>query len=460
MTESDSTKTMRTVLDACADCDICRYLMDESCLMFPELYRLYDVERETGSPVKGDDLRKLSELCTFCGLCPCPNIRAVVIQSKTEQVLKDGVLLNVRLLSDVQRLGKWGSLMSTLVNTALSFSPIPRLVKKIVGIHPKRSLPRLAGESFFAWARRKGLNRESNSHPRVAYFAGCTAGYLFPEVGRAAVAVLLHNGVSVHVPPQQCCGMPTLLEGDKPTTLERLQFNLEILLQTVRKGYDLVSSCPTCGYLMKILLREKAYFSKAYQETVAADIDEILVPDRKAGNEGFIRIKKSMYQNILKDDSYFSSLDPLKRIALSESFTDIGEYLRDLHHEKFLNPHFGKIEGRMVYYAPCHQREQEIESPYPRLLAMIPGLTIQPVGSATDCCGMGGSLGFKEGFHEASVSLGKTLTRKIQAAKPNAVITDCLSCRLQFQHMMPYTVYHPLEIVAQSYKNAEIRDEK
>ncbi|RKY10798.1 MAG: FeS-binding protein, partial [Planctomycetota bacterium] len=79
-------KTVRSVLDACTDCDICRFLMDESCLLFPELYRLYDKEKEEGHPVSEDELQRLSELCTLCGLCPCPNIRGDVIQAKTERV--------------------------------------------------------------------------------------------------------------------------------------------------------------------------------------------------------------------------------------------------------------------------------------------------------------------------------------------------------------------------------------
>ncbi len=34
--------TIREIVDACADCDVCRHLMDSSCLLFPELYRLID----------------------------------------------------------------------------------------------------------------------------------------------------------------------------------------------------------------------------------------------------------------------------------------------------------------------------------------------------------------------------------------------------------------------------------
>lgn len=449
-------KAFRGALDTCADCDICRFLMAESCLFFPELYRLYDKEKETGVVVQNAELQKLSDLCTLCGLCPCANIRADLIRGKAERVRKEGMPLSIRLLADAQRFGRYGSMAPKVVNYLLSFTPINRAVKKFIRIHPQRNLPKIADESFFTWARKRELDREPDKLPRAAYFAGCTAGYIFPEVARATVAVLAHNGVSVYVPPQQCCGMPTLLEGDEHTTLERMRSNLETLLKTAHAGYELVCSCPTCGYLMKILLGEKACFSEAYQRSVNAGVDEILVPDRKSGNDNFVCLKKSMYAKILKDDGYFSSFDPLDRIALSEKIMDMGEYLDRLYREKLLNTRFGRLDGQMVYYAPCHQREQGIDSPYEKLLALIPGLTIKPIGGAMDCCGMGGSLGFKEAFHEASVKLGKPLMQKIQAANPSAIITDCLSCRLQFQQMLPFPVLHPLSIISRAYEAAGV----
>jgi glycerol-3-phosphate dehydrogenase subunit C len=451
----DAEKTIRSVVDACADCDSCRFLMDKSCLLFPELYRLYDKEKEEGKPVNEAKLRDLAELCTLCGLCPCPDIRADVIRGKTQRVSKEGMQIGVRLLADVQFFARLGGLMPRLVNAVMRIKPIADILKKIAGIHAQRDIPLIAQESFFAWARRKGLDRKRDQQRKVAYFAGCTAGYLFPEVARATVNVLEHNGISVYVPPQDCCGMPTLLEGDEPTTLRRVRSNLETLLNAVREGYDLVCSCPTCGFLMKMLLRERAFYSEAYQRSIKAGTDEIKIPDSKAGKTGFTCLKKSMYQAILKDDSYFSGLDPLDRIALSEKITDLGEYLDRLYRDKRLNIHFGKLQGHMVYFAPCHQREQEIGTPYENLLQLIPGLSIKRVGSAMDCCGMGGSLGFKKNFHKISINLGQPLMEKIKKAEPEAIITECLSCRLQFTHALPYPVLHPIELISQAYEAEE-----
>jgi glycerol-3-phosphate dehydrogenase subunit C len=415
---------------------------------------LYDREKAHGRVVSQDELRRLSECCTLCGLCPCFDIRTDVIRSKAAWVRANGMPLALRLLADVQRLGRLGALAPGILNWFLSFAPVRRSAQKIAGIHPQRRLPGLPGESFFKWARRHGLDQAPGQGPKIAYFAGCTAGYLFPEVARAAVAVMGHNGISVLVPPQQCCGMPTLLEGDDETTFHRVRANLETLLDAVQEGFEIVCSCPTCGYLMKVLLRERAFYAEAYQQAVGAGADEIKVPDASAPGDGFVRLKKSIYRNILTDDGYFAALDPLKRISLAEKVFDLGEYLDRLDRQKRLNTDFGKLKGRMVYYAPCHQREQGIGSPYEALLARIPGLAVVRVGGAMDCCGMGGSLGYKQSFHEKSITLGRPLMEKIQAAAPEAIVTDCLSCRLQFQQLLPYPVCHPLEILVRAYKAA------
>lgn len=111
--------TIRGVLDGCADCDTCRFLMDECCLFFPELYRLYDREKEQGIVAGKQDLRRLSELCTLCGLCPCPEIPMQVIQSKTERVRAEGMPLAINLLADMQRFGRLGLLAPKVINRML-----------------------------------------------------------------------------------------------------------------------------------------------------------------------------------------------------------------------------------------------------------------------------------------------------------------------------------------------------
>ena len=75
------------------------------------------------------------------------------------------------------------------------------------------------------------------------------------------------------------------------------------------------------------------------------------------------------------------------------------------------------------------------------------GLFMDVVDGPYDCCGMGGNMGFKKGFHEASLRLAAPVLKKIRTLNPDGIVTDCLSCRLQFRHALPYPVHHPMEIL-------------
>jgi len=430
---------LQRLFNGCTDCDICRFLMDESCLFFPEIYRRYDEALETRRMPDSNALRDLTERCTLCGLCPCPDVRANMIRAKADRVRDEGLEPGARALSDIHTFGRLSRRAPRLVNALLSTPMARRFLAKVFDVHPARFLPPLAAEDFFRWAARRGLDRKPplrEGSRRVAYFTGCTAAYLFPEVARAVATVLGHAGVDLYVPPQECCGMPTVVEGDMARSLRRIRANMAVLTGLADEGFDIVCSCPTCGYFLKVILKENACLSTG---CMGAGTHAKPSPAHFGASS-------------LADDA-FAALDPGERIRLSECVFDVGEYLARLRAEGRFRPAFRPLSGRWVYYAPCHQREQGIGTPYLGMLQDIPGLNLQPVGSSTDCCGMGGSLGYKKAFHEASLQLGASLMKKIQKAAPEAIVTDCLSCRLQFRYVLGLPVYHPVEVLAAAWSS-------
>ena len=448
--------TARMVVDACSDCDVCRFLMDTDCLMFPELYRLYDKEVETGEVITSEELRNLVDLCNYCALCPCPNIRADIIKAKTEFIDRDGLAFGVRTLEDVERVAKMCGMLPRLTNFISQNKVTGKILKASAGIHPERRIPEFPHENFTQWARKKGLNKlpQKQQNRKIAYFAGCTANYLFPEVAKSVVKFFQLNGFDVYYPEQKCCGMPSLLEGDRKLTLNFIRSNIEHLLEAVDNGYQIVCSCSTCGFMLRNILPEDAYLSEEYQASVGAEKGALKIPVGKAsvnpGGREFNVVNKTMYQKIIEKESYFSTISPLKRIKLAESTFDLGEYLAYLLKSDELEPAFSSVSGRMVYFPPCHLREQDIGRPYVDLLKMIPGLTLEPIKEELLCCGMAGIMGFKQGFHEASVHLGNRLMEKIKEIDPERIITDCLSCRLQFNQLTPYSVMHPIELLSKA----------
>jgi glycerol-3-phosphate dehydrogenase subunit C len=282
-------------------------------------------------------------------------------------------------------------------------------------------------------------------------------------VAKSAVDVLERNGIEVYYPEQQCCGMPSLLEGDRELTLEFARFNVPRLLEAAKAGYDIVCSGPTCGYLIKHVLREGAYFSPEYLDSTTSDDGRFIeVPMFGArtgkGEGGFYHVAK-IWREALKDEGYFSSFKPADRILIAASAYDMGEYLRQLHREGQLDAGFGPVALKAAYYPPCHLREQKIGKPYQELLEMIPELSVESVDGLY-CCGNAGIMGFKEEFHKRSIRIGSSLLAKLRGLEPEVIATDCLSCRIQFNQMTDYKVLHPVEIMRLSYEGFQAKGKR
>jgi glycerol-3-phosphate dehydrogenase subunit C len=180
-------------------CEVCREHMEEDCLFFPEMYRLHGLAEETGTPPDEKALASLVDLCTLCGLYPCQDIRMLVLKAKAARAENKKPPLSARLLSDAQQAGRLGTAFSAVINPLNRLKPVSAMAKKILDIHPERSLPAFPGESFFVWAQKKGLTapvkNPSRDGSKVAYFAGCSTGYLFSGVAKAAVGLLKQNGI-------------------------------------------------------------------------------------------------------------------------------------------------------------------------------------------------------------------------------------------------------------------------
>jgi glycerol-3-phosphate dehydrogenase subunit C len=207
--------------------------------------------------------------------------------------------------------------------------------------------------------------------------------------------------------------------------------------------------------MLKNLLKEGAYYSTEYQQTVG-DKAHLKVPSGKdlldgRREEGFVVLQKSIYGKILKDEGYFSTFSARDRIRIAEHTYDLGEYLQILQERGDLPSPDSSISGKLVYFPPCHGREQNIGRPYTKILSQIPHLHLESIDGHFYCCGMAGIMGFKREFHESSVHLGRRLMDKIEQIHPDRIVTDCLSCRLQFNQCLPYPVAHPVEILRETF---------
>lgn len=480
---------LRYEINKCRTCEACQTLLNFSCVVFPEMFRLVDKERETGKKISTDELRELVNLCNFCAACPCLDIRAAIMNAKTEYMENNGLGFKIRAIENVERLGKLGGAFPQLTNFLLKYEATRRLIGKAVGIHRDRKIPSLPKESFPDWIKRqeKNIEAESKVKKKVAYFVGCSARYFFPVVPKTVVEVFERNGIEVYYLEQQCCGMPAMLEGDRKLTLEFARFNVPRLAEAVEEGYDIVCSCPTCGYMLKNVLRVGAYFSSEYRDLVKSSDGFVKIPIGESPLSstygGFVLFPVELFKGMLRDEGYFSSISPKKRIMVAENTYDLGEYLIMLHKRGELDARLGPVSVRATYYPPCHLREQRIGRqrlvsipstpflfpshlreqrigrPYEYLLGLIPELSLDTI-NGDYCCGNAGIMGFKEEFHQLSIKIASRLIAKIKSMNPEVLVTDCLSCRMQFNQLTRYRVLHPIQIIKESYSNYQEQAER
>lgn len=448
---------LRDEINKCRNCEACKSLLDLSCVVFPEMFRLADEERETGKKISTHELRYLANLCNFCAMCPCPDIRAAIMNAKTEYVEKHGLSFRIRAIENVERIGKLGSAIPQLTNFLLQTHVTGDLTKKTLGLHRNRKVPIFPKENLSAWLKsrhNKRIRHRAKDKKKVAYFAGCTARYFFPEIPKAVIDILERNGIEVVFLEQQCCGMPSLLEGDRKLTLEFARFNVARLAKAVEDGYQIVCSCPTCGFMLKNVLKVGAHRFSKYRGSADAHDGFVKIPVGGGVLYSvygpFIEVPEVLLETMLRDDGYFSSISQRLRIMVSENTFDLGEFLRTLHMQGEFDTSLGPVSVRVAYYPPCHLREQRMGRPYEYLLNLIPKLSVKTI-TGDYCCGNAGIMGFKQEFHHLSIKIASRLIAKIKTLKPEVIATDCLSCRMQFNQLINYKVLHPVQMIKESY---------
>ena len=234
----------------------------------------------------------------------------------------------------------------------------------------------------------------------VAFFLGCVMTLMYPEVSRQTVRVLSHQGFDVYTPKQQkCCGAPHLTEGDRETSRQLAEHNLELFL-----GLDItaiVTDCAGCSAALK-----------EYEELLAERKDHAKL-------------------------EYFRS----KVMDVSEFL--IGQGLRT---EKLL-----PLKKSVTYHEPCHLCHAQGISRQPReLIRAIPGVDFREMMEASWCCGSAATFSLK--FTKESQQILDRKLNNVRKTGADILVTANPGCHLQLawglrEAGMPQPVLHLMELL-------------
>ncbi len=407
------TKTWHSVgptLDDCIKCNVCTSYCPVTAVtdlfpgpkyVGPQAQRFREID-QVHSPDSSVDY------CSGCRVCNevCPNgvkIAELNGRARAQIVAENGISLRNRLLGRNELLGKIGSIAPRLANFGLH-NPLSRIMaEKTVGIARKAPLPTWSLDGTFGdWLERTKSQR-LKSDKKVAYFHGCATMYYEPFVGKAAVAVLEHNGYEVIIPPQNCCGLPMLSNGEFDAAEGYHRNNVNKMRVFAKAGLDIVGTSTSCT----LTLKEEA--------------PELLDME----DEGSMTLKMATW--------------------------DIFEWLREQHEAGELKTDFHPMEMVLPYHAPCQYRAHRVGKPALEILSLIPGIDVRE--SHARCCGIAGTYGYKVEKYQIGMDVGAELFDFVTAQGNNVEMTACDSetCRWQLEHGTELPSRHPIEYLATAY---------
>jgi glycolate oxidase iron-sulfur subunit len=264
------------------------------------------------------------------------------------------------------------------------YSPA-RLLLPIIGLPFGKSLPYFQLKTFIE--RTPDIVPAESRKRRVAYFVGCGANLILPEIGEAVVGLLNRFGAEVVIPREQmCCGMPVFHSGDFEGARMLAEHNLGVFSKLDVDA--VIVGCGSCGSALK----------KEWRDLLGLE-----VPDE-----------------------------------FTSKVYDISEFLADrlgIWNLGFGIPDFPPRGSRITYHDPCHlARGMGIRSQPRRLLSSLPGVKFVEAAEADKCCGGGGAYSL---YHpDISRKIGARKAESIVNTEADIVATGCPSCIIQLREML------------------------
>ncbi len=335
--------------------------------------------------------------CKRCEIaCPSDVKIADIIQSARWKYAPQRLPLRDFLLSRTDLLGSAATLASPLVNLSTGMSPVKFLLEHLLHIPSARTFPKYAQGTFRRWFKKQETNQE-RFRDKVLYFHGCYVNYNNHDLGRDVVRVLNAMDLGVEIADEKCCGVPLIANGDLAKARKNAAHNIHVLNGKVRDTErKIVSASSSCSLA---LLHE--------------------------------------YPNLLDMDT--SGLE--NRV----------QYITRFLHERFDRgeaPSLHRLYLTVAYHAPCHLERMGGVMYTVEVLRRIPGLRLKILHS--ECCGLAGTYGFKNEHYRVSQDVGRELFDRIDAVRPDLVVTDCETCKWQIEMSTPYEVVHPVSLLARA----------
>lgn len=388
-------------LQECLKCNIC----SEVCPMM-KANPLYPGPKQAGPDgeryrIKDEDIFDRNiKFCLNCKRCEvaCPSgvkIGDMIAVAKIrhrggEHRLRD------RMLASTDMVGGLATPVAPIVNGVLSWKLSKSILEGVMGVSSHAAMPKYSSQKFSTWYARGNAAKQKKYSRFVEYFHGCYVNYNCPQLGKDFVTLMNACGYGVRLlKGQKCCGVAMIANGFEKEAVKAAQTNVQCIMNASAPVLTTSSSCTL---------------------TLTEEYSNVLgIATGDTASKVQLAVKW-LYDSIDRGEV---------KIAWRKDFA-----------------------MKAVYHTPCHMQRlgQQIYSI--ELLRMIPGLQLDVLEQK--CCGISGTFGFKKEGYELSRKIGEELFEDIRNHAPEAVITDCETCKWQIEAATGYSVYNPISILAKA----------
>ena len=345
-----------------------------------------------------DEALKYYLNCKRCEVaCPSGVKIGDIIQLARIKYSKKGPGLRERLLANTDIMGSLATRMAPIVNTSLKLYPVKAAMDAVLGISAHATFPKYSSQRFVSWYRKHAANEQSRFANQVSYFHGCYVNYNYPKLGKDLLKIMNAIGYGVNLlEREKCCGVALIANSQPAQARKQGEVNIASIRKAMQKGEVTLTTSSTCTFTMR----------DEYEHLLGIDNHDV---------------KDSI---VLATKFIFDLVDSGK-VKLA--------FRTDYH-------------ARVAYHTPCHMEKLGWSIYSTSLLRMIPGVDFVMLDS--QCCGIGGTYGFKKENHHYSKMIGAPVFRQIEQEKVDLVATDCETCKWQIEMNTSVPVANPISIIA------------
>ncbi|MDV7187380.1 FAD-linked oxidase C-terminal domain-containing protein [Lutibacter sp. TH_r2] len=354
-----------------------------------------------------EELKDVFDLCLSCKACAseCPSnvdIAALKAEFLHQYYKSNKPTLRTKLFAENVKYNKLGSIAPFITNVALN-NPI---TKKIIGIAPKRSIPKLYKTTLKKWYKRNvaKLQQKEFKNGEVYLFCDEFTNYYDVEIGIDAIKLLTNLGYKAIIVNHEESGRSAISKGFLDKAKIVIDKNIETFKNLISEKTPLIGIEPSA-----ILGFRDEYLRLADDKTSAKEISK----------------NTFTFEEFIKNEFKKGNIS-------SELFTSNSKELK-IH---------------------VHCQQKSLSSSKATFEMLNIPTNYKPVIMNTGCCGMAGSFGYEKEHYNVSMQVGEdTLFPKIRNTSEEIEISAAgTSCRHQIYDGTKRTSKHPITLLKEALK--------